>query len=301
MSVRSADLNESELIYLCPLEGCDRKYGGARSINIHLRRSHGILKDYSPKILDGQIECSNCKKVFQNTKSLRAHGSPEVCAQRMAKNYSDLICEHCGSVWNQYIGRASGKATRFCSTECASAARTLPLVNKQCRGCGVVFELSSNSRQVYCTGVCYKLNGSGYKIEDSSNMGGPRSGGGFSKQLEYVSKVSGESMKLNLQEIELAEYLDTLGIDWSRNSTIGFNYTDLEGNTRKFYPDFALSEYGVYVEYKGWLTDEMRHKMKLAQELNPGLKLIIVVGRDKRFFKDGIRIEALLDGSIDLV
>lgn len=129
-------------------------------------------------------------------------------------------------------------------------------------------------------------------------MGGPRPGGGYSKMLPYTSK-HGEEMKLNSEEIKAAQYLDSISYIWSRNWK-GFPYVDFEGEDRKFYPDFYLKDLDLYVEYKGWITDKMRHKMNMANKNNADLKLLIIVGDNKRYFDDGIPLAKLTAKEVTL-
>lgn len=53
-------------------------------------------------------------------------------------------------------------------------------------------------------------------------------------------------MKLNLSEIEIAKVFDNLKLDWNRNLN-GFEYVDIENRPRKYYPDFYLRDYNVYM------------------------------------------------------
>ena len=125
-------------------------------------------------------------------------------------------------------------------------------------------------------------------------MGGPRPGGGRSKQLEYINRL-GERMMLNAEEILMAQYLDSTELRWHRNPK-GFPDQDMMGNQRKFYPDFYVEDLNLYVEYKGWITEKMAHKMADATQNNPTLHLSIVVGKDKRYQSMGIPLQDLLEG-----
>lgn len=256
------------------------------------------LRILPPKIPEGQTQCTNCKKEFKTEKALWSHGSPEVCKERLKKNYAELTCEYCGKKWVGYIGRASGKGTKFCSTKCMGESNR-KTKDFTCIGCGEVFQDYQKSDRKYCDLECFRENCQGWKVKDSSRMGGPRPGGGYSKLLPYTNR-HGEMIKLNASEIELAEYLDSLDLLWERNMSTGFIYTDLDGDERRFYPDFYIPEKDLYIEFKGWLTDKMRHKMNEAERNNPDLNLLIVVGRDGRFLDDGISIEDLENGEASI-
>lgn len=129
-------------------------------------------------------------------------------------------------------------------------------------------------------------------------MGGLRDGGGKSRTMEYINHL-GEKMKLNSEEIKVAEILDLLQLNWTRN-WMGFKYTDLRGKDRKFYPDFYLIDFDCYVEYKGWVTEEMKHKMKDAESKN-SLRLLIIYGYDKRFSDMGLNLTILEQNNVLLL
>ena len=76
-----------------------------------------------------------------------------------------------------------------------------------------------------------------------------------------------ENFRLNKSEIEVAKILDLLNIDWERNLK-GFPYIDLNGKNRNYYPDFYVKEYDFYIEFKGFVTESMNHKMVDAVEKN---------------------------------
>jgi hypothetical protein len=126
-----------------------------------------------------------------------------------------------------------------------------------------------------------------HKKKDSSNMGGPRHGGGKSKVYEYVNLFN-EKMMLNKDEIEIAKCLDLLKIKWCRNWK-GFSYIDLDGKNRKYYPDFYSIEYDYYIEYKGYVTKKMKHKMENSLKGN-NFKLLIIYSDDKRYCNLGLNM-----------
>lgn len=308
--VKSRDLSPEKLVVECKLDGCDKRFATDNGMKNHYARVH-IYNSYPErkdiqKIADGETKCSNCEKEFNNTTSLRAHGSPEACKKRIAKSWKTFICQNpeCKKEYTKYVGpKKDKKGQKFCSRECSGKAQNRPyprlkLVSKICKNisCKKEFETKID-KQKFCSKQCAK-NYNGYVVKDSSKMGGPRDGGGHSKLIAYTNRF-GEEMKLNKEEIEVAEFLDTTEYTWSRNWK-GFSYTDLEGKPRKFYPDFYVKNLDLYIEYKGWITDKMDHKMKEAQLKNDDLKLLIVVGRNKRFLHMGVPLDDLLNGSYTL-
>ena len=119
------------------------------------------------------------------------------------------------------------------------------------------------------------------------NNGGFREGGGKAKIFDYTSLSAG-LIRINVDEIRVAKVLDSLSLQWIRN-TKGFLYTDQNGERKKYYPDFYIETLNIYVEYKGWVTDKMNHKMNSAIYEN-NMLLIIIYGDDKRYRNLGINI-----------
>lgn len=221
-----------------------------------------------------------------------------------------MKCENCEIEYEIKFG--SG---RFCSLKCARGFSTKekrkeinekvsiklssPLFPKGrknyerflkiCEVCKIEYE-TKNFRKKCCSKECIKKLQQQKQIGASKpkgefrkkGSGGLRDGGGRSKVFEYISNF-GEKMKLNKEEIQIAKILDNSDKKWNRNTT-GFLY-DIN---RKFYPDFYIEDLDLYVEYKGWLTDSMRNKMKNSNIKN----LMIVVGNDKRYKNDGISIDS---------
>lgn len=213
-----------------------------------------------------------------------------------------MNCENCGG---EHDG--SYKSGRFCSKKCAKGFSTKAKrkeinqkVSKKLKKnfpeikicpCGKTFE-TSNKRKKYCSLSCgsyYSQIGKDKKkgIERKKGSGGLRPGGGKTKQILYINWL-GCKMKLNKEEIEVAKILDEKKLNWNRN-TKGFPYTTREGKLRKFFPDFIIDE-NKYIEYKGWVTEEMEWKMNNAVKTNE-LNLLIIVGDDTRYQRFGITLK----------
>jgi len=219
-------------------------------------------------------------------------------------------CENCGIKHTGKYG--SG---RFCSTKCSRGFSTKAkrkeinekvslklkreaiLHEATCTVCNNSFASNKPSRKC-CSAKCSaKLGGSAIK-RDTSKMGGLRDGGGRSKVYSYTNRL-GEIMKLNIEEIEVAKILDELELNWLRNFN-GFLYSSLDGKNRKFYPDFYVKDFDYYIEYKGWVTSDMEHKMVEATKQND-FKLLIVYGNDKRYKNLGLNIQEILNDPLILM
>lgn len=51
-------------------------------------------------------------------------------------------------------------------------------------------------------------------------------------------------------EVEVAKFLDEKNIKWERSRKMMFWWTDEKGSKRRYYPDFFLPEYNVYLDPK---------------------------------------------------
>lgn len=220
-----------------------------------------------------------------------------------------MICNNCECEHN-----GSYSSGRFCSVKCARGFSTKnkreqigekislalkgrgnPKIILNCKNCKNDFEVCWTKRnQKFCSKQCSNLFQSGKSklsgIFRKKGSGGLREGGGRTKSLIYV-KLDGSYVKLNSQEIRLVKIFDLLKIDWIRN-TKGFKYIDLDKSEHLFYPDFYLPKFNLYVEFKGWVTDKMIHKMNDSKIKND-FNLLVVYGDNKRYSKLGISIDMI--------
>ena len=265
------------------------------------------------KIKETKIKCKFCDNYF-------IIGGPYDNHLKTHKTYH-YHCENCGDeVFEKY---GSG---RFCSSKCARGFSTKTkrieinekvkntfiikgitknimdkyiiktnkefIILKKCPICDNEFYSTNKTCSRKCSHLLSSINSKGKKhkmIKDTSKMGGLRNGGGKSKQIPYTNWLN-YKMSLNNEEIKVAKELDELKLNWNRNIK-GFPYTTLDGKCKKYYPDFIIDEH-IYIEYKGWITEEMEHKM-LDAKIKNNLNLIIVVGNDKRYINNGIKISEI--------
>lgn len=210
-----------------------------------------------------------------------------------------MRCEYCNIEHSGTYG--SG---RFCSSFCArgfSSRDKREEINKKvsaklkkepkepkqylkiCRWCSKKFT-TTNKNKKFCSQSC-----TGHHKKPGN--GGPRDGGGKSKVHTYESKIAGK-IKLNNDEIIVAKILDSLNLKWSRNNYKGFEYINLDGKKRKYYPDFYVEDFDAYIEYKGFVTHDMQYKMSQAQKLNK-IKLLIIYSNDKRYKHLGLNLSQI--------
>lgn len=213
-----------------------------------------------------------------------------------------MICENCKKSHTSDYG-----SKRFCSSFCAKSFSTKnkrkqinekiseslsgrKIANRElrkCEMCDTTFECKTSSTKRFCSRSCSGKYAGLSPKKDTSAMGGLRKGGGRSKSKEYINSL-GNRMFLNEEEIRVAKILDSLNINWNRNS-VGFKYLTEDNKVQKFYPDFYIEDFDIYIEYKGWITRKMDHKMKDSVKRND-FNLLIIYGDDPRYSKLGLNI-----------
>lgn len=103
-----------------------------------------------------------------------------------------------------------------------------------CKECHKEFEVPYSQRsRKYCSVGCSNKN----KYHIHSNR---------KKSCTY----KGQKMDSGA-ELLFAQHCDKHGLKWHKNTTKFFTFTDSKGKVSKYYPDFYLEEYNIWVEIKG--------------------------------------------------
>jgi hypothetical protein len=135
---------------------------------------------------------------------------------------------------------------------------------RNCLTCGTQFECRPSSKKRTCSKKCSNKLMSKI-LKNTGKTGGYRTKSGTSKfHGSYYNGIWMDSS----WEIALATRLDELGIIWERDNKRFFNYIDIDGNPRKYYPDFYLPAHDLYLECKGYWTPKVKHKMQDVQARN---------------------------------
>jgi len=77
---------------------------------------------------------------------------------------------------------------------------------------------------------------------------------GRAKKYDYISPIAGKIKVDGKWELAVAKYLDSLNINWYRN-TKRFSYINLKGKKSTYCPDFYIYDWNSYLEIKGYKTD----------------------------------------------
>lgn len=190
-------------------------------------------------------------------------------------------CLKCGTEFSQFKTEREIESNKdiavFCSKSCANShtvsdkmkndiskslsGREYPERQKreirQCVICGINFKCVPSSTKRTCSNK--DCSSKWISIQVTGKTGGWRP----KKSFVY------NGIKLDSSwEVELAKRLDFLDIKWESSGKRYFSYQDMHGKIRKYYPDFYLIDYDLYLECKGAWTQEVIHKMKDIQMRN---------------------------------
>ena len=233
------------------------------------------------------LTCEICFKKF-GEKSFSNHVSK--CLEKESLSYKK--CEKCNKDYKSYTGR-------FCSRSCAnshfvseehksktskslnksnseSMSFLLKRQNKNCKYCGAdTKSINNKPTKNFCTPLCddFKKHRSlAISLKVKGKTGGYREKGGRGKGCFYRQVWLDSSW-----ELALVKRLDELNILWERDtSKYKFVYFDKFGNSRNYYPDFYLPKFDIFIEVKGYWTQETKHKMSSVKENNKHLNILIL-------------------------
>ena len=77
---------------------------------------------------------------------------------------------------------------------------------------------------------------------------------GRCKKYDYESPIAGKIKLDGTWELKVATYLDSIGVNWSRNKQ-RFSYIRPDGKLATYQPDFYVVEWATFIEVKGYETE----------------------------------------------
>ena len=217
-------------------------------------------------------------------------------------NKSPNKCTYCSSIFDY-----SKKKLKFCNNKCAAiynnTARTnkgwkhpskkikpikiktqkIPKIRKPksiidpksleriCKECNSLHIVKYPSdRKIYCSTACFGKNRGGYRVKSQ-----------ITKKIHIYNGHKFDSGA----EVYFAKLCDKHDIKWDRNiGQYQFIYVDTNNKTRKYYPDFLLIDFNIFIEIKGkrFLNDDTYLKLN---SVDRPIKLIMSDKIDQ-FFKN---------------
>lgn len=228
--------------------------------------------------------CDNCRKLITRNKhrfqdSLLKTGGVMFCSRSCSieyrTEYIEGVCETCTLPIKRCLRDWEKTNHHFCSSRCAALysnknslfgkrgpkptkpKKITKKINRNgdyikielaCLECGAVFN-GYKSRK-YCSRECSGKNA--YK-PNSTRV--------------HRSEYCGFQLDSGA-ELYFAKEMDLRNVRWLKNDgkkfTKFFEYADNNGKIRKYYPDFYLTEYNVWVEIKGRKYQSENDHLKLA-------------------------------------
>lgn len=144
--------------------------------------------------------------------------------------------------------------------------RKKPILTHICSECGITF--TDIIQRKYCSKKCSSLN--------TYHPNSTRRNSSVHKGYRMDSS----------SELKFAQLLDIHGVKWIKNSSTFFSFIDSRGNKRKYYPDFFLPDYNLWVEIKGRFYIREDDNIRLA-----------AVGRIELIYSDDIRLPSAVVSS----
>lgn len=220
-----------------------------------------------------------------------------------SKDPVERICKHCGKLFSIIPTPKSG---HFCSRECQSTHNWIKIksdvekfqqvkknfsvsalnawenikktqvyqyklklksnIEKECVICKNKFTVTSTPNAQTCSKICLS------KLMSIKAKANPNCGGETNyKKFIYKNQYFDSSW-----EVEIAKWMDENNVQWIRTKKIMFLWTDDNNEKRRYYPDFFLPKYNIYLDPKNkFLIEKDKIKIERAQKEN---NIIIVCG-----------------------
>lgn len=241
-------------------------------------------KDYTKRIKEG------CTRFFKNDAVAREYLIREKIEK--AKEPIIKICLCCQKTFNAR-DKAKPKVVLYCSRECATthyhARKTVEpfliqkterakkeralkprvqrqpksLKNHMCIICAKSFTCLPNRPRKTCSDKCHS--------ESQSRSAIKRCLGGETNYRHF--KYKGIHMD-SQWEVDIATWLDKHDIEWQRGKHLVFEWVDNADKTHRYYPDFYLPAYDVYLDPKNkYLIEKDRFKIETVMKTH-GIKVI---------------------------
>lgn len=217
--------------------------------------------------------CPQCQKVFSSTTKARAS---TYCSRECAAKHSYELCaqdadwkasrETKVSIavkkrWEQ-IERGSVPRPKVANGKVMATPEER---TRKCSECDNTFVLKFHaSKQKTCSPICLKVR-QRRTARENPNCGG---------ETNYKRYVYNDITMDSAWEVEIAQWMDAHQVKWTRSRKMMFHWTDETGAKRRYYPDFYLPDYNVYLDPKNkYLIEKDRFKILAAQREN-GITII---------------------------
>jgi len=206
-----------------------------------------------------QLNCLKCGVTFEQT------AKPHIIRNNKHKKYCSTKCSHSRIATEKSKNAAREFLIKLNKKKSEEFRKKLPKLFCQNPSCQAEFFSQHWKQAKYCTSKCAAYKSGGQRLYS----GRSRYHGGWYKDIWMDSSW----------ELALAKRLDELNIEWIRDNTKYFEYIDMQGRIKKYYPDFYIPSKDLYIEVKGYWTDKIKHKMSEVTKNYP-IKLEILESLD---------------------
>lgn len=260
---------------------CNETFESGRSYSNHVRWKHKnvIFHDmkkcqFCDKLMGDHLIILHENSCIKNPKNVKYC---KQCGKMISKKHhilNAIFCDHhCAATYNNNKQILSPKETNCC----LCGEKIICITNKKiyCEKCFIKrrnkkqlyrnkhiiitqSQLQSNIKYKHICVVCnsefYNINKKvktcnilcakkllSIKAKNNPNCGGETN----HKRFEYNGIHMDSSW-----ELEIAQYMDDQNIEWQRTRKIMFWWTDKNGLKRRYYPDFYLPKYDLYLDPK---------------------------------------------------
>lgn len=276
---------------LCCCVVCGKEYS-MKGIHSHYRVTHTE---------DGRLCLQTASLKSQASTNRRKRDSKlrkDAAARREEYYNAPRGCKQCDNPL-QYENRCNTFCSKSCAASYNNARRSLETIAKQketfrrnhpvkvkipqrgpkhlrppstriawCIECGKPFELMRKRKT--CSSECVS------RVLSTAAKNNPKMGGNRNNRAcgYYTSPSAGRVWLESSYEYTTARSLDAAGVIWERPRF--FEYVDEDGERRRYYPDFYLPDYDVYLDPKNaYLIEQDAHKINDAAARN-GVTILVL-------------------------
>jgi hypothetical protein len=218
------------------------------------------------------MECKYCERECKNFNSLRQH---EI---RCKENPDRILVKSNFIEYNKKIKNRELKVSnQFIKSKLLGLE--IPLVSKETRK-----KISeSNKGKKLSEEAKKKLSESMARaVKENPDSYSRNNVCGRTKLIETLDSLGNLTKVNGGWEFLVSEYLNAKGIKWTNKIKEGFIYL-WEGKERRYYPDFYLIDYGIYLEVKGYERERDLLKWETIKD-----RLIIIKKKEIDLIKKGI-------------
>lgn len=189
--------------------------------------------------------CAMCANEFITSDAKK---SPKFCCNICATNYARTFVNKANISNSMKLAWARGDFDKF-----KSGLKINGKYNLICKVCNKNFS-NKNSNVKTCSRLCLS------QLISKQSRENPNCGG----ETNYKKYIYKNVYMDSSWEIKLAKFLDLHHIKWQRSRKFVFLWTDRDNKIRRYYPDFYLPKYNLYLDPKNKFLLE-KDKFKINQ------------------------------------